>query len=268
MPKVKPLAQLPSSTCSAQTTPALPARCCPHPANCKPLQLRPWSPRALLPSGWLYPAQCSAERMAQNSSADLRMKLSINCHRLPKSRRCRLCRSDLPWVTALFRISTRDTGAADPPPALPPPPCFAERRLLPKDAFPLFPASRRGWERAPLLSPPHWHLPLPSLVLAFLMTVGRAGGWGLAASGGATVTVSTAAAMAAAAAAAELPLKGLLALNSRHLAPSTVIILDMGILGFFLAIRGLRVGERENHRLAAAPHCVSAAAPHMMVLKP
>lgn len=63
--------------------------------------------------------------------------------------------------------------------------------------------------------------------------------WGLTASGGAMVTVSTAAATAAAAAAAELPLKGLLALNSRHLAPRTVIILDMGIFGFFLAMRGL-----------------------------
>lgn len=52
-------------------------------------------------------------------------------------------------------------------------------------------------------------------------------------------TVSTAAATAAAAAAAELPLNGLLALNSRHLAPRTVIILDIGILGFFLAIKGL-----------------------------
>lgn len=53
------------------------------------------------------------------------------------------------------------------------------------------------------------------------------------------VTVSTAAATAAAAAAAELPLNGLLALNSRHLAPKTVIILDMGIFGFFLAMSGL-----------------------------
>lgn len=62
------------------------------------------------------------------------------------------------------------------------------------------------------------------------------------------VTVSTAAATAAAAAAAELPLNGLLALNSRHLAPSTVIILDMGILGFFLAIRGLQGrGEGKPH---------------------
>lgn len=58
------------------------------------------------------------------------------------------------------------------------------------------------------------------------------------------VTVSTAAATAAAAAAAELPLKGLLALNSRHLAPRTVIILDMGIFGFFLAMSGL-CGERQ-----------------------
>jgi hypothetical protein len=64
------------------------------------------------------------------------------------------------------------------------------------------------------------------------------------AKGGAMVTVSTAAATAAAAAAAELPLNGLLALNSRHLAPRTVIILDMGIFGFFLAIRGLR--ERDG----------------------
>lgn len=62
------------------------------------------------------------------------------------------------------------------------------------------------------------------------------------------VTVSTAAATAAAAAAAELPLKGLLALNSRHLAPRTVIILDMGILGFFLAMRGLRGGRGRKVR--------------------
>lgn len=59
------------------------------------------------------------------------------------------------------------------------------------------------------------------------------------------VTVSTAAATAAAAAAAELPLNGLLALNSRHLAPRTVIILDMGIFGFFLAIRGLWEKDRK-----------------------
>lgn len=96
-------------------------------------------------------------------------------------------------------------------------------------------------------APHKWHPPFPSLVLAFLMTGGRAGCWGLAGSAGAMVTVSTAAATAAAAAAAELPLKGLLALNSRHLAPSTVIILDMGILGFFLAIRGLQ-GRGEERR--------------------
>lgn len=59
------------------------------------------------------------------------------------------------------------------------------------------------------------------------------------------MTISTAAATAAATAVAEVPLKGLLALNSRHLDPNTVIIFDMGILGFFLAISGLRkVRER------------------------
>ena len=81
-------------------------------------------------------------------------------------------------------------------------------------------------------------LPFPSLVLAFLIGPGWELGW-LTVMGGATVTVSTAAATAAATAVAEEPLKGLLALNSRHLAPSTVIIFDMGILGFFLAISGL-----------------------------
>lgn len=65
------------------------------------------------------------------------------------------------------------------------------------------------------------------------------------------VTVSTAAATAAAAAAAELPLKGLLALNSRHLAPRTVIILDMGIFGFFLAMSGLCEGR--GGRVRAVP---------------
>ncbi|TFJ94994.1 voltage-dependent L-type calcium channel subunit alpha-1F-like [Platysternon megacephalum] len=59
-----------------------------------------------------------------------------------------------------------------------------------------------------------------------------------------SATAAAAAAAAAATAAAE-PLKGLLALNSRHLAPRMVIILDMGILGFFLAMRGLR-GTRQN----------------------
>lgn len=70
------------------------------------------------------------------------------------------------------------------------------------------------------------------------------------------VTVSTAAATAAAAAAAELPLKGLLALNSRHLAPSTVIILDMGILGFFLAIRGLQGGGEGEPCVSSTVLCV------------
>lgn len=35
------------------------------------------------------------------------------------------------------------------------------------------------------------------------------------------------------------PFIGLLALNSRHLAPSTIIILDTGIFGFLAAISGL-----------------------------
>ena len=97
-------------------------------------------------------------------------------------------------------------------------------------------------------------LPLPSLVLALRM--GR--GWISAAGGGGragdpegaigvadetaadtcSATAAAAAAAAAATAAAD-PLKGLLALNSLHLAPRMVIILDIGILGFFLAIRGL-----------------------------
>lgn len=64
--------------------------------------------------------------------------------------------------------------------------------------------------------------------------------------GGATLTVSTAAATAAATAVAEVPLKGLFALNSLHFAPSTVIIFDMGILGFFLAIRGLTTNGKEK----------------------
>lgn len=82
------------------------------------------------------------------------------------------------------------------------------------------------------------------------------------------VTVSTAAATAAAAAAAELPLKGLLALNSRHLAPSTVIILDMGILGFFLAIRGLQGrGEGEPRVNSSAVLCVCSCPP-LLVLQP
>lgn len=81
------------------------------------------------------------------------------------------------------------------------------------------------------------------------------------------VTVSTAAATAAAAAAAELPLKGLLALNSRHLAPSTVIILDMGILGFFLAIRGLQGRAEGEPGVSSTVLCVCSC-PHVLVLQP
>lgn len=79
------------------------------------------------------------------------------------------------------------------------------------------------------------------MVFAFLIGPGCDACWTLLLRemGGDTVTVSTAAATAAATAVAEVPLNGLLALNSLHLAPRTVIILDMGILGFFLAMRGL-----------------------------
>lgn len=52
-------------------------------------------------------------------------------------------------------------------------------------------------------------------------------------------TTATAAAAAAATEAPELPLKGLLVLNSRHFAPKTIIILDTAILGFLAAMRGL-----------------------------
>lgn len=84
-------------------------------------------------------------------------------------------------------------------------------------------------------------LPLPSLVLA--LRIGIAGET-LVEEGRVTVTCSATAAAAAAATAATAAgddLKGLLALNSRHLAPRMVIIFDMGILGFFLAMRGLWV---------------------------
>lgn len=100
-------------------------------------------------------------------------------------------------------------------------------------------------------------LPLPSLVLALLMGGGwisgaggggRAGGgpdgaMGVAEETAADTCSATAAAAAAAAAAtaAADPLKGLLALNSLHLAPRMVIIFDIGILGFFLAIKGLKI---------------------------
>lgn len=52
-------------------------------------------------------------------------------------------------------------------------------------------------------------------------------------------TTATAAAAAAATDAPELPLKGLLVLNSLHFAPKTIIILETAILGFLAAIRGL-----------------------------
>ncbi len=88
-------------------------------------------------------------------------------------------------------------------------------------------------------------LPFPSLVLAFLIWPDGEICWiFLIQMGGATLTVSTAAATAAATAVAEVPLKGLFALNSRHFAPRTVIIFDMGILGFFLAMRGLTTGKK------------------------
>lgn len=72
-------------------------------------------------------------------------------------------------------------------------------------------------------------------------------GGGCSGGSGDTVAAETcsataiAAAAAAAATAAAFPLKGLLELNSLHLAPKMVIIFDMGILGFFLAIIGLGV---------------------------
>lgn len=64
--------------------------------------------------------------------------------------------------------------------------------------------------------------------------------------------VSTAAgtlAVARAALAAAAPLSGLLVLNSRHLAPSTIIIFDTAILGFLAAMRGL---EKRMVRSAAS----------------
>lgn len=88
-------------------------------------------------------------------------------------------------------------------------------------------------------------LPFPSLVLAFLIGPDGEICWILLIqTGGATLTVSTAAATAAATAVAEVPLKGLFALNSLHFAPSTVIIFDMGILGFFLAMSGLTTKKK------------------------
>lgn len=94
--------------------------------------------------------------------------------------------------------------------------------------------------------------PFPSFVLA--LRSGGGGGCGVSTTtGGAAATgatsatmVSTAAgtlAVASAALAAAAPLKGLLVLNSRHLAPRTIIILDTAILGFLAAMRGLEVKE-------------------------
>lgn len=83
----------------------------------------------------------------------------------------------------------------------------------------------------------HW--PLPSFVLAFLMGGGCSGSSGDAVAAETCSATAIAAAAAAAATAAAFPLKGLLELNSLHLAPKMVIIFDMGILGFFLAIIGL-----------------------------
>lgn len=70
-------------------------------------------------------------------------------------------------------------------------------------------------------------------------------------------TTATAAAAAAATEAPELPLKGLLVLNSRHFAPKTIIILETAILGFLAAMRGLvekwttekRIRKRGKKRL-------------------
>lgn len=91
--------------------------------------------------------------------------------------------------------------------------------------------------------PPHPISPLPSLVLALRIGTSTGGGGG-ATSVAVTMlsTTATAAAAAAATEAPELPLKGLLVLNSRHLAPKTIIIFETAILGFLAAMRGL-VGQ-------------------------
>lgn len=75
-----------------------------------------------------------------------------------------------------------------------------------------------------------------------------------------SATAAAAAAAAAATAAAD-PLKGLLALNSLHLAPRMVIILDIGILGFFFAIRGLGTQEQRTRNLHRWPGN-AAISPH------
>ncbi len=82
--------------------------------------------------------------------------------------------------------------------------------------------------------------PLPSLVLALRSGGGWGGGSGEAVAAETCSATAAAAAAAAAATAVAEPLNGLLELNSLHLAPRMVIILDIGILGFFLAIMGLQ----------------------------
>lgn len=115
------------------------------------------------------------------------------------------------------------------------------------------------------------------MVLAFRR--GTAGGcWGGGSAAGAAVDVgvavgaapppstlvtilSTAAATLAAARAALAlaePRMGLLVLNSRHLAPKTIIIFDTAILGFLAAIRGLnkRRNEFKISHLTAMEYCM------------
>lgn len=82
--------------------------------------------------------------------------------------------------------------------------------------------------------------PFPSLVLALRSGGGWGGGSGEAVAAETCSATAAAAAAAAAATAAAEPLKGLLELNSLHFAPKMVIILDIGILGFFFAIIGLQ----------------------------
>lgn len=95
-------------------------------------------------------------------------------------------------------------------------------------------------------------LPLPSLVLA--LRTGGAGGGSTGAGGGAIGAVtsdtmlSTTDGMLAVARAALVmaaPLRGLLVLNSRHFAPSTIIIFDTAI-----DLRVLRCDERPEESRA------------------
>ena len=79
--------------------------------------------------------------------------------------------------------------------------------------------------------------------------VGGGAGAGAGAGGTTSATMlSTAAetlAVARAALAAAEPRSGLLVLNSRHLAPRTIIIFDTAILGFLAAMRGLGRKRRQ-----------------------